>query len=116
MNAEQIKTLVDILKRDPILEWKPVNLPHADVNTCEAFLGEEDDGVQFSLQYSPTCYRRGPWRLLVSVNGGPGHVKWGCFDVQDQPMRYYHMRESLTNEAAEIAKVLVIDRIKEGPI
>ena len=116
MNATQIEKLTDILKREPTLEWKPADLPCTDVNTYDAFLGEEDDGVHFSLQYQPTCYRRGPWRLLVSVNGGPGHEKWGCFDIQDQPMRYYHMRESLTNEADEIAKVLIIDRVKEGPI
>ena len=116
MNAVQIKKLADILKREPTLEWKPVELPHTDVNTREAFLGDKADGVHFSLQYCPTCYRRGAWRLLISVNGGIGHEKWGCFDAQDQPMRYYHLRESLTNEATEIAKVLIIDRVKEGPI
>lgn len=117
MNAKQITELADILKREPTLEWKPANLSVdvADVNTYDAVIGEPDDGVHFSLQYCPTCYRRGPWRLLVSVNGGPGHHKWGCFDIQDQPMRWYHMRKSLTNEADEIAKVLIIDRVKEGP-
>ena len=51
MNTEQIQKLADILKREPTLEWKPADLPYVDVNTFDAFLGDKDDGVQFSLQY-----------------------------------------------------------------
>lgn len=77
-----------------------------------AQLGSEDDGVLFSLQHMPTCYRRGPWRLLIEVCGGVSHMKWGCFDDQDQPLRYYHFEESAKREADEIARVLLIDRMK----
>ena len=71
---------------------------------------EKGDGVRFCLGHYPTCYRRGPWRLLVEVAPGPKHLAWGCFDEQDQPMRWYHLEESARREAKAIADVLVRDR------
>lgn len=78
----------------------------------EATVGDYDggDGVRFTLDEYPTCYRRGPWRLLVEVAPGPGHRLWGCFDDQDQPMRWYHHQENALSEADAIAKVLKEDR------
>ncbi len=80
----------------------------------EATIGDFDggDGVRFSLEYRSTCYRRGPWRLLVEVARGPNHTKWGCFDEADQPERYYHNEECARREAQSIADVLVADRGK----
>lgn len=73
--------------------------------------------MRFSLERRPTCYRRGPWRLLVEVASGPGHTKWGCFDEADQPMRYYHNEECAKREAQSIADVLTADRNRpEGTI
>lgn len=63
--------------------WQPTGY-----NYWVAQLGTVDDGVQFHLQYMPTCYRRGPWRLLIEICSGENHHKWGCFDGQDQPMRW----------------------------
>jgi hypothetical protein len=79
----------------------------------EATVGnfDEGDGVRFTLQCLPTCYRRGPWKLLIEIASGPMHHKWGCFDADDQPMRYYHVKESAYTEAQEIARVLVADRL-----
>lgn len=76
----------------------------------EAILGkfEEDDGVRFSLMHMPTCYRRGPWRLLIEVSDR--YVTWGCFDDQDQPMRFFHSPDRAKEEAQAIADVLVADR------
>lgn len=78
----------------------------------EAVIGDfaAGDGVRFSLTTHPTCYRRGPWRLLVEVAEGPGHILWGCFDDQDQPNRWYHKRENALSEAQAIADVLLKDR------
>lgn len=75
----------------------------------DAILGdfEGGDGVRFNLVRMATCYRRGPWRLLVEVKDR--YRKWGCFDDQDQPMRYYHYKENALSEAQAIAKVLLED-------
>jgi hypothetical protein len=80
----------------------------------EAVLGdfEEGDGVRFSLEYYPTCYRRGRWRLLVEVAQGPAHKLWGCFDDQDMPLRWYHFEANAKAEAQEIARVLLADRTR----
>ena len=78
----------------------------------EATVGDwtKQDGVRFTLVKYPTCYRRGPWKLLVEVASGPAHHLWGCFDLQDQPERWYHLEESARREAQAIADVLVRDR------
>lgn len=88
------------------LEWKKVDFYE------EATLGDfaGGDGVRFTLCFHLTCYRRGPWRLLIEVAPGPGHHKWGCFDEADQPERYYHLEENAHTEARAIAAVLVSDR------
>jgi hypothetical protein len=80
----------------------------------EAIIGDfaGGDGVRFTLQHMPTCYRRGPWKLLVEVAHGSMHKAWGCFDDADQPMRYYHYENSAIAEAQAIARVLVADRSK----
>lgn len=90
------------------LQWKQTG-PHHE----EAKLGREGDGVLFSLSYYPTCYRRGPWRLLVEVFDGPHHHEWGCFDEADQPMRNFHHRDNALGEAQAIADVLWKDRFGE---
>ena len=36
----------------------------------EAILGTQRDGAYFTLLHMPTCYRRGPYRLLVSIFPG----------------------------------------------
>lgn len=78
----------------------------------EALLGdfEGGDGVRFSLEHRPTCYRRGSWRLLVEVAPGPHHNDWGCFDAADQPERNYHSESCARREAQSIADVLLRDR------
>jgi hypothetical protein len=83
-----------------------------------ACLGQVDDGVDFIIQHMPSCYRRGPYRLLVEVRGGVWHHAWGCFDHQDQPMRYYHSLDNCKDEAERIAQVLLRDRQKvlDGPM
>ena len=88
------------------LEWQKID------GYEEATIGlfYSGDGVRFSLTYHGTCYRRGPWRLLVEVAAGPNHTKWGCFDEQDQPMRWYHRKESALAEADALAEVLTKDR------
>lgn len=75
----------------------------------EAILGDfhNDDGVRFSIIHMATCYRRGPWRLLIEVEDR--QRTWGCFDEPDQPMRYYHSLDRLKEEAQAIADVLVGD-------
>ena len=85
------------------LEWKDTQYGP------EAVIGDFDggDGVRFSVMHMPTCYRRGPWRLLVEVEDC--RRAWGCFDDQDQPMRYYHSLKRLKEEAQAIADVLVAD-------
>lgn len=81
-----------------------------------AVLGDPDggDGVRFSLEHRPTCYRRGPWLLKVEVVSGPGHELWGCFDEQDQPVRNFHDPGRALDEANAIAHVLWADRVKRG--
>lgn len=85
------------------LKWVDVE------RTCmEACLMNPDGtmGVRFSMQYLPTCHRRGQHRLLVEVLPTRYHNAWGCFDDQDQPMRYYHLKENGLSEANELAVVL----------
>jgi len=82
----------------------------------EATVGDykNGNGVLFTLEHYPTCYRRGPWRLLVEVAAGPRHNDWGCFDDADQPMRWYHRVEHARLEAAEIGRVLMADYIRRS--
>ena len=56
----------------PILSWNPVERRE------EAVLGDfaRGDGVRFTLERHPTCYRRGEWKLLVEVASGPAHHLW----------------------------------------
>jgi hypothetical protein len=91
-----------------LLNWKTLN------GFKLAQLGPVDDGVSFELTYHGTCYRRGKWRLLIEVCGGLNHEKFGCFDLADQPMRYYHLEANALSEAEEIAKVLWADRQKHN--
>lgn len=86
------------------LDWKEMRYGP------EATLGRFDDGdgVRFSLMHMPTCYRRGPWRLLVEVEDQ--ERLWGCFDEQDQPMRWFHSLERAKEEAQAIADILLADR------
>lgn len=67
------------------LRWATMN---KSGTWAEAWLGTQNDGVRFTLSHFPTCHRRGQWRLLVEVMGAK-HTAWGCFDDQDQPMRWY---------------------------
>src|SRR5687767_9230988 len=77
----------------------------------EAILAKwPNDGIRFSLEFRPSCYRRGPWRLLIEVCLDENHHRWGCFDDADQPERYYHYEESAKAEAEAIAIVLLKDR------
>lgn len=96
-----------------LLHWKKTDHP-AKYET--AILGVPDDNVVFTLTYHPTCYRRGPWRLLIEVCGGENHLRWGCLDEADQPLRNYHLEESARAEADEIARVLLEDRRRAGYI
>lgn len=90
-----------------MLDWKQTS------ETCyEATLGTETDGVHFSLDFRKTCYRRGPWCLMITVCGGDNHHRWGCFDDADQPTRYYHDHSCAIKEASLIAEVLWADRQK----
>ena len=96
------------LKLGQRLEWKKIERYE------DAILGdfEGGDGVRFHLSYHPTCYRRGPWRLLIEIVEGEGHMKWGCFDDQDQPTRNFHKEEHARGEAQAIADVLIKDRLQ----
>lgn len=85
------------------LDWK--DTPYGPEATLGCFDG--GDGVRFSLLNMPTCYRRGPWRLLIEVDDR--ERTWGCFDEQDQPMRWYHSIERAKEEAQAIADVLAAD-------
>lgn len=89
------------------LDWK--DTPYGP----EAILGnfDGDDGVRFSLMDMSTCYRRGRWRLLIELESFDH--SWGCFDDQDQPMRYYHSLERAKAEAQAIAGVLLDDYEKK---
>lgn len=89
-----------------------IELTWKDKGTYEdAILGDFDnrDGVRFNLMKMPTCYRRGQWRLLIEVVDR--YRTWGCFDDQDQPMRYYHSKENAIEEAEAIASVLWEDYV-----
>lgn len=90
----------------PLLTWQ-----RDSDNNRVAYLGIDSDGARFDLTYTPTCYRRGIWRLNIMVHGGPAHHQWGCFDDADQPTRWYHIEENAMEEAEEIAKVLLRDRL-----
>jgi hypothetical protein len=97
---------------DPTLIWKPMDgYPSYEIADLGDFTA--GDGVRFHVELLPTCYRRGPFKLLIEV-AGLNHTQWGCFDDQDQPLRYYHLKENLRSEAREIAKVLLADRLKHG--
>ncbi len=74
------------------------------------------DGVRFTIEYVPTCYRRGQYKLLIEICGPL--EEWGCFDDQDQPMRYFHSVERLKGEADDIALVLAKDHERKvnGPL
>lgn len=89
----------------PPLKWSPDS-----GYSLVAQLGNKDDGANFLVTYHPTCYRRGPFRLLVTVCHGDNHELWGCFDDADQPMRNYHDGRALIIEANMIASVLWADR------
>lgn len=92
----------------PLLVWSKPD----EHKTMEAWLGTPEDGVRFTISFYGTCYRRGPWKLLVEVAGGEHHHKWGCFDEQDQPVRWYHQPLCAESEAECIAKVLKSDRMQ----
>jgi hypothetical protein len=92
-----------------VLTWRPLS-----AYAYEAVIGNPGDCVTFSLMDYPTCYRRGRFRLLVEVCEGPNHTKWGCFDEQDQPVRYYHDLTCALREADMLADVLLTDRRKSG--
>lgn len=97
----------------PALESFKLDWSQSAPDTLEARIGTKDDGVLFWISYHPTCYRRGPYSLNIEVCGGPNHHKWGCFDEQDQPTRYYHNPYNAFDEAERIAKVLIADREAE---
>lgn len=104
-------SLTDVLTGSkPPLVWKAKRMTDFYSSWEEAQLGEPSDGVLFYLTYHPTCYRRGPWRLLIEVCSGVNHRSWGYFDESDQPMRYYHDKQNAIREAQEIANVLWADR------
>lgn len=90
-----------VSRKTAALEWKDT------AYGPEAILGnfEAGDGVRFSIAHQPTCQRRGPWKLLIEVSDLA--MDWGCFDDQDQPVRFYHSDRAAREEAESIAKVLV---------
>jgi len=92
------------------LEWKD----HGRYWSLEVGNPTDGDGVTFHLEYYGTCYRRGPWKLVIEVAKGNQHHLWGCFDDQDQPMRWYHTVGALDLEVEAIAAVLLTDRKKTG--
>lgn len=90
----------------PLLSWTPQR------GWSEAQLGQLRDGVRFLLMHQPSCYRRGKWKLLIEVCGGEAHRLWGCFDDQDQPVRYYHNETCARQEAESLAQVLWKGRLE----
>jgi hypothetical protein len=96
--------LLAVMDTTPVLTWTD----HGSYQ--EAKIGSGDDYVSFCLSGRVTCYRRGPWRLLIEVCEGEHHIDWGCFDSQDQPTRYYHSEGIAKAEADAIARVLLEDR------
>ena len=95
---------------DEVLNWVSMGSWEEAVVGCF----DDGDGVRFTLVPQPTCYRRGPWKLLVEVAFGPKHHLWGCFDDADQPLRYYHAKSHALAEAELIAKVLLEDRMRHN--
>lgn len=81
----------------------------------EAIVGDfkGGDGLRLSLVHYPTNHRRGPWKLLIEICGGPHHHDWGCFDEDDHPVRYYHHYLNALSEAKSIVEVLVRDRLRK---
>jgi len=98
-------------KRGKLLVWRREGCE----NCWTSRLGVPGDCVDFFLSHQPTCYRRGPWRLLIEVCGGEHHFDWGCFDDADQPLRYFHDGRYAMQEAESIARVLKADREKISP-
>lgn len=107
MNGKRLKQELRMFF-DKGLEWFPLITDDCIL----AVVGDEKDGASFYLSCHPTCYRRGPWKLVVDVHGGEHHHKWGCFDEQDQPIRWYHHKDSALREAHAIATVLLGDRMR----
>lgn len=95
----------------------PLQFKNKNFGYSEAILGNfyVGDGVRFTKHYHPTCYRRGEYRLTIEI-ALEQHHKWGCFDDDDQPLRYYHNEDCLIQEADSIALVLLNDRFKHGDI
>lgn len=105
-----------ITTEEQVLTWEVVSMLTTDcvMSWEEATLGTwPDDGVRFSIAHQPSNYRRGPFKLLIEMCLGSNHYKWGCFDFQDQPIRYFHKLENLKSEAELIARVLLKDRAKK---
>jgi hypothetical protein len=107
LTYEELQAMNEKAKAGTLLSFEKKSDTYA-----EATIGKLNDGVTFSISHMPTCYRRGPYRLLIEIHVGVAHNAWGCFDDQDQPMRYFHQLNNLESEAAEITRVLVQDRIK----
>lgn len=87
------------------MPWQMHGAHGAPGTWYEVTLGPPSDMARFTLEHYPTCHRRGPWKL--SIDAGP---RWGCFDEQDQPVRWYHLRKSALAEAEAIAEALLTDR------
>lgn len=112
MDSNKETAPTSAVPQEPLLVWNE----SAARPYMEATLGDfaGGDGVRFTLTHHPSCYRRGPWRLLVEVTEGRGHILWGCFDDADQPMRHYHSLSTATLEAQAIAHVLWNDRYRRS--
>src|SRR5882672_701207 len=63
MRTFKVKELRPVASGEPtsLLNWQSVG------TILEAWLGDKSDGVNFTLQWRPTCYRRGPYLLSVVV-------------------------------------------------
>lgn len=95
----------------PMMKSAPLQFKktqHPSVIEAQLKNWSEGDGVRFSLEFFLTCYRRGQNKLLIEV-AHENHHYWGCFDSDDQPVRYYHKLISAVLEANMIAKVLLKD-------
>jgi len=99
--------------RPSLLAWRS-KAPHYRV----AEIGDYDagDGARFHLEHQPSCYRRGPHKLILEIASGKRHHWWGCFDDADAPLRWYHDVAVAQSEAQRIADVLWADRIKHSPL
>lgn len=93
------------------LEWLPDPEYPRVINATIGVVAEQDS-VRFTIQNMPTCYRRGPFQLMIEVVHGPMHERWGCFDEADQPLRWFHDENNAKDEAAMIAAVLMKDRYR----